>query len=51
MPSTYDVFLSHNSDNKAAVAALAHRLREEGLRPFLDQWRLVPGALSLPTRS
>jgi hypothetical protein len=39
----YDVFLSHNSADKAAVEALAHRLVEAGLQPFLDKWHLVPG--------
>jgi hypothetical protein len=40
---TYDVFLSHNSADKAAVEILARRLREEaGLNPFLDMWNLVP---------
>ena len=43
-PSTYDVFLSHNSADKEAVELLARRLREEArLNPFLDQWHLVPG--------
>jgi len=40
----YDVFLSHNSQDKPAVEELAHRLVEEaGLRPFLDKWHLIPG--------
>lgn len=40
----YDVFLSHNSQDKPAVEQLAHRLTDEaGLRPFLDKWHLVPG--------
>ena len=40
----YDVFLSHNSQDKPAVERLAHRLTDEaGLRPFLDKWHLVPG--------
>jgi TIR domain/SIR2-like domain len=39
----YDVFLSHRGADKALVAALAIRLRAEGLKPFLDQWHLVPG--------
>jgi len=45
----YDVFLSHNSKDKPQVAALARHLREEhGLRPFLDEWHLVPGEASQP---
>jgi len=39
----YDVFLSHNSADKAAVEYLAQRLREADLEPFLDKWHLVPG--------
>lgn len=40
----YDVFLSHNSADKAAVEELAHRLADEaGLTPFLDKWHLIPG--------
>jgi hypothetical protein len=40
----YDVFLSHRSDDKPLVEALAQRLEDkEGLRPFLDKWHLVPG--------
>jgi hypothetical protein len=43
-PFEYDVFLSHNSLDKAEVTAVAERLREEfGLRCFLDSWNLVPG--------
>ena len=42
--ATYDVFLSHNNADKAAVEALARRLEDEaGLRPFLDRWHLIPG--------
>jgi hypothetical protein len=39
----YDVFLSHNSADKPAVEYLAQRLRQGGLKPFLDKWHLVPG--------
>ena len=40
----YDVFLSHNSTDKAAVEQLAHRLADEAtLQPFLDKWHLIPG--------
>lgn len=40
----YDVFLSHNSQDKPAVELLARRLADEAsLRPFLDKWHLVPG--------
>lgn len=40
----FDVFLSHNSEDKEAVEALAHRLVDEAqLKPWLDKWNLVPG--------
>ena len=39
----YDVFLSHNSADQAEVEALATKLREAGLDPFLDKWHLIPG--------
>ncbi len=39
----YDVFLSHSSADKPWVEALAMRLREEGVEPFLDKWHLIPG--------
>jgi WD40 repeat protein/tetratricopeptide (TPR) repeat protein len=42
--SQYNVFLSHNSADKAAVEHLARRLnREVKLTPFLDKWHLIPG--------
>jgi hypothetical protein len=45
----YDVFLSHNSADKAAVEVVALRLRDEaGVRPFLDKWALVPGESWIP---
>lgn len=43
LPPRYDVFLSHNSQDKPAVEELAQRLRSAGIRPFLDKWHLVPG--------
>jgi WD40 repeat protein len=42
----FDVFLSHNSQDKVSVEALAERLKSEaGLQPFLDKWHLVPGTM------
>jgi len=41
--STYDVFLSHNSQDKPAVEEIARRLTEAGINPFLDKWHLIPG--------
>ncbi len=34
----YDVFLSYSSKDKKIVHALAERLREDGLRVWLDAW-------------
>lgn len=42
--SVFDVFLSHNSTDNAAVERLSVRLEDEAqLKPFLDKWHLVPG--------
>ena len=40
----FDVFLSHDSVDKAVVQRLAEQLRARRLRPWLDVWMLVPGA-------
>lgn len=41
----YDVFLSHRSQDKNLVRRLATRLQDEAeLKPFFDEWELVPGA-------
>lgn len=40
---TYDVFLSHAVDDKPLVERLALRLRDAGVKPWLDKWNLVPG--------
>jgi small GTP-binding protein len=39
----FDVFLSHNSKDKAAVEKIAKRLLAVGIRPWLDKWNLAPG--------
>lgn len=36
--SSFDVFLSHNAQDKPRVLRLAERLREAGLRVWLDEW-------------
>jgi hypothetical protein len=42
--SKFDVFLSHRSSDKDFVRQIAGRLEDEAqLRPFLDEWHLVPG--------
>jgi small GTP-binding protein len=39
----YDVFLSHNSEDKPRVRELAEELRDAGLRVWLDDWVIKPG--------
>jgi len=39
----FDVFLSHNSQDRSAVEWIACRLRDAGIEPFLDKWHLIPG--------
>src|SRR6185295_13641660 len=40
----FDVFLSHNTKDKAAVEKIAKRLLSVGILPWLDKWNLPPGA-------
>src|SRR6516165_3373981 len=42
--SSYDLFLSYNSEDHDVVEAIARKLRDEGLEPFFDRWYLAPGA-------
>lgn len=39
----FDVFLSHNSEDKPAVKALGTSLKKRGLSVWLDEWELRPG--------
>ena len=39
----FDIFLSHNSKDKAEVEKIAKRLLKVGIRPWLDKWNLSPG--------
>jgi small GTP-binding protein len=41
----FDLFLSHSSKDKLDVRALAERLRNDGLRVWLDEWIITPGSL------
>jgi len=41
----YDVFLSHSTKDKAVVRELAHRLKGDGLKVWLDTWEILPGDL------
>ena len=42
-PHPLRVFLCHSSQDKPAVRELYHRLRDEGLEPWLDEENLLPG--------
>jgi hypothetical protein len=39
----YDVFLCYNSKERELVKAIAERLRECGILPWLDLWEMRPG--------
>jgi len=39
----FDVFLSHNSQDKSSVRQIAEALKSRGLRVWLDEWELIPG--------
>jgi hypothetical protein len=39
----FDVFLCHNSEDKPAVVEIAQRLKEEGIKPWLDVEQIRPG--------
>lgn len=39
----FDVFLCHNSADKAAVKRLGEGLKARGILPWLDEWELPPG--------
>lgn len=39
----YDVFLCYNSTDKRTVVAVAERLRDRGILPWLDVWEIQPG--------
>ncbi len=45
MAFDYDVFLSYSSRDKKAVRALAKRLKDDGLRVWLDDWAIQPGEM------
>jgi WD40 repeat protein len=40
----YAVFLSYSSADRPLVVRIARHLRRHGIEPWIDRWRLVPGA-------
>ncbi|HEY0074321.1 MAG TPA: COR domain-containing protein [Abditibacteriaceae bacterium] len=40
---SFDVFLSHNSNDKPAVRELGEQLKAQGMSVWLDEWELQPG--------
>ncbi|MBX3331145.1 MAG: SUMF1/EgtB/PvdO family nonheme iron enzyme [Nitrospira sp.] len=42
-PDQFDVFLSYHWRDREPVERIARSLRDQGLKPFLDRWYLVPG--------
>ena len=41
--SHFDVFLCHNSQDKPEVIKIAEKLKQQGVKPWLDVWELRPG--------
>jgi hypothetical protein len=39
----FDVFLAHNSQDKAQVKEIARELKGRGLNPWLDEEQIQPG--------
>lgn len=42
----FDVFLSYNSEDKAAVQNIANQLKQQGIQPWFDQEQMRPGLLA-----
>jgi WD40 repeat protein len=42
-PKTFNVFLCHNSEDKAFIRDIAQQLRAQSLVPWLDEEQLIPG--------
>ncbi|MGB3401761.1 MAG: toll/interleukin-1 receptor domain-containing protein [Microcoleaceae cyanobacterium] len=42
-PKEFDVFLCHNSKDKPEVKKIAQLLKQNGIKPWLDEWELRPG--------
>jgi len=39
---SFDVFLSHSSEDKAVMWSLVKRLRKDGVRVWFDKWEIQP---------
>ena len=39
----FDVFLCHNSEEKAEIKQIGEQLEALGILPWLDEWKLRPG--------
>ncbi|ETR68149.1 MAG: hypothetical protein OMM_10825 [Candidatus Magnetoglobus multicellularis str. Araruama] len=39
----FDVFLCHNHEDKKIVKDIAFKLKDKGIKPWLDVWELPPG--------
>src|SRR5258708_3222868 len=39
----FDIFLSYNSADRAAVEQIAKQLEAHRIRPWFDKWELIPG--------
>ena len=44
---TYDLYLSHSSDDKGLVRSIAEGLREDGFTIWFDEREVLPGDLIL----
>ena len=43
----FDVFLSHNSNDKAVIKVIAKQLKNKGIKPWLDEEQIRPGTFFL----
>lgn len=44
---TFDVFLAHNSKDKPHIRQIYQKLKERGIKPWLDEEEIAPGDLFL----
>jgi antitoxin component of RelBE/YafQ-DinJ toxin-antitoxin module len=41
--SDFDVYLCHDGKDTPAVKAIAEQLKQQGIKPWLDEWEIPPG--------